>query len=436
MRPLDLGPRSSDEYDPIPPSPVVVEAARRAREAMSQLVRSGAVSRRELLMSAAASAAVLSALSACSSEERAASGTTAPGGSFDVSGTTETSVGTSSSTTIDPAAASSVLDRDDLVMDVQLHFLDPARNAGDFGRNFPQAACGRRTRSCASRRTSSSTSSSVRATPGSACSPVCPSPGVTAPLAIDVMEHASESLAAQGSERRLLLQAPVFPATGPLQAALDGMAADAATYPVAAWKTYTHAPDAVPARRRAGRRAAVTSGRARASRSSPCTRASRARRRPRRRPMSGRPRPRTPTRPSSCTTRAGSPTRPKARTRPTCPRSSNAASTVSSPACRRAGIGPNGNVYAELGSTWFNLTRNPRCRGARARQAADLPRPRAHPVGHRLHLVRLAAGSDRRVPEPSRSASEFQEQFGYPALTDEAKALILGGNAARLYNVA
>ena len=23
-----------------------------------------------------------------------------------------------------------------------------------------------------------------------------------------------------------------------------------------------------------------------------------------------------------------------------------------------AGIGPNGNVYAELGSTWFNLTRN------------------------------------------------------------------------------
>ena len=104
MRPLDLGPRSSDEYDPIPPSPVVVEAARRAREAMGQLVRSGAVSRRELFMSAAASAAVLSALSACSNEERAATGTSAPGGSFDVAGAETSGIGTSTSTTIDPAA--------------------------------------------------------------------------------------------------------------------------------------------------------------------------------------------------------------------------------------------------------------------------------------------------------------------------------------------
>ena len=46
-----------------------------------------------------------------------------------------------------------------------------------------------------------------------------------------------------GPDRRLLLQAPVFPATGPIDAALERMAADAATYPVAAWKTYTHAPD-------------------------------------------------------------------------------------------------------------------------------------------------------------------------------------------------
>ncbi len=32
-------------------------------------------------------------------------------------------------------------------------------------------------------------------------------------------------------------------------------------------------------------------------------------------------------------------------------------------------------------------------------------------------------------------APQFQERFGYPALTPEIKAKILGGNAARLYGV-
>ncbi len=74
MRPLDLSPRSSDEYEPVPPSPVVAEAARRARDALNELVSHGVVSRRELFMSAAASAAVLSALTACSTAERAEQG--------------------------------------------------------------------------------------------------------------------------------------------------------------------------------------------------------------------------------------------------------------------------------------------------------------------------------------------------------------------------
>ena len=128
MRPLDLSPRSSDEYEPVPPSPVVAEAARHAQDALHELLRRGAVSRRELFMSAAASAAVLSALAACSSEERASRGGTTTGGTFVVP--------------TDPAAASTVLDNEGFVVDVQLHFLDPERNTANFGASFPQASCG------------------------------------------------------------------------------------------------------------------------------------------------------------------------------------------------------------------------------------------------------------------------------------------------------
>src|SRR5262245_17909553 len=183
-------------------------------------------------MSAAASAAVLSALSACSSAEKATRGTTAPGGSFAVP------------TTTDPAAASSVLDRDGLVMDVQLHFLDPARNNSNFGSGFPQASCGASDpRLCFTQDTFldlvfSQSDTNVGVLSG------LPFAGKDSPLAIDIMEHARERLAQQGNSRRRLLQAGTFPATGPLQAALDQMSSDAQTYPVAAWNTYTHAPTA------------------------------------------------------------------------------------------------------------------------------------------------------------------------------------------------
>ena len=148
MRPLDLRKRSSDEYEPLPLSPVVVEAARRARAAIDQLARSRAVSRRDLLQSAAASAAVLAALSSCTSEERASQGGSAPGGTFAV----PTSIDTTTSSTTHHDRSLDVVERarldDDFVVDVQLHFLDPALNTGEFGAGFPQASCGLGTKEC------------------------------------------------------------------------------------------------------------------------------------------------------------------------------------------------------------------------------------------------------------------------------------------------
>jgi hypothetical protein len=99
-----------------------------------------------------------------------------------------------------------------------------------------------------------------------------------------------------------------------------------------------------------------------------------------------------------------------------------------------AGVGPGSNVYAELGSTWFIAMRDP-----------DVA---AHVLGKLL----LAVGPDRVVwgtdsiwygsPQGQIEAfrafqipPEYQDRFGYPALTDEVKRKVLAGNSLALYDV-
>jgi uncharacterized protein len=101
---------------------------------------------------------------------------------------------------------------------------------------------------------------------------------------------------------------------------------------------------------------------------------------------------------------------------------------------RAAGIAPGANVYAELGSTWFLVLRRPELA--------------AHVLGTLLRAVgedRILWGTDSvwygppqflidafrafRIPE------RMQEQFGYPALTANAKRKILGVNATDLYGI-
>jgi uncharacterized protein len=100
----------------------------------------------------------------------------------------------------------------------------------------------------------------------------------------------------------------------------------------------------------------------------------------------------------------------------------------------RAGVEPGANVYAELGSTWYLMLRR--------------PQEAAHVLGKLL----LAVGEDRILwgtdsvwyGAPQRLIDAFrafripesmQERFGYPPLTDTAKAKILGLNASRLYDL-
>ncbi len=101
---------------------------------------------------------------------------------------------------------------------------------------------------------------------------------------------------------------------------------------------------------------------------------------------------------------------------------------------KKAGIGPNQNVYAELGSTWWYVMR--------------YPTQAAHVLGKLLRYVGqdnvlwgtdcLFYGSPQDQIQALRAfhiSEEFQDRYGYPALTNEIKAKILGSNGARLYAV-
>ncbi|MCH2173359.1 amidohydrolase [Myxococcota bacterium] len=103
-------------------------------------------------------------------------------------------------------------------------------------------------------------------------------------------------------------------------------------------------------------------------------------------------------------------------------------------AVREAGVAPGSNVYAELGSTWFCLIRR--------------PIEAAHVIGKLLLAVgedNLIWGSDSIWYGPTQPAIdafrafqipvELRERYGYPELTPEVKAKVLGGNAARVYGI-
>ncbi len=76
----------------------------------------------------------------------------------------------------------------------------------------------------------------------------------------------------------------------------------------------------------------------------------------------------------------------------------------------------------------------PRRRGACARQAAQVLRREQRALGHRLDLVRLAAGPDPGVSHfPDRA--ELRAKHGYPEITPALRAKIFGLNATRPYAI-
>jgi len=419
--PIELGPVSNGEYFPLPVSPVARETVRRTRELVDREARRLGMSRRTFLRTSMATAAMLLVLDACSNEERASRGKPA-GGRLRIPEETTTEA------TLPPT---------EFVMDVQTHFLDFTAHpdALAFGSGFPQAACGDDdSRLCFSIDhyleevfLNSDTSLAVVS-----AIPIAPEANA---LTIDDMEHMRRIAERLCDDRRVLIHGQALPAYGQADAQLAAMDALVAEHSIAAWKVYTHAPgrgwffdDHDASLPQVGNAfldtvravgppiVSVHKGLAQGSRFAS--------------PVDIGPAAEAHPDISFVVYHSGYET--TYREGPYNPDGPGVDRLVRS--LRDAGIGPGANVYAELGSTWYLVMRDP--------DAA------AHILGKLL----VAVGPDNVVwgtdsiwygsPQAQIDAfrafeitPEYQETYGYPALTAEVKRKIFGGNAAGLYGV-
>jgi hypothetical protein len=430
--PIKLNRCSNGEFVPPPPSPVVREAVRRARADADRNARRIGMSRRRFLLSSMGAATTLLALSACSDESTRASNATAPdgtrigpGGSFEVPDTAA----------VDPDAAIAALGGNEFVFDVQTHFLDYSHDVPNLGVQFPQSNCGEADpRKCFSMDkyldllfNKSDTNIVILSALPFAGSPLNP----------DVMKKTIDTADRVCHDKRTLMQGEAHPSNGPIEGVLANMEQLHASLPVAAWKVYTHlggpgwwlddhsasdpkVGDAFlqKVRELGPNRVAVHKGFANGSEYAD--------------PVDVGP---------AAAAHGdlhfvvyhsgfdvGNP--PERAYDEKDDYGVNRLIT----SVKKAGIGPGGNVFAELGSTWRFLMTNPD-------QAA-------HVLGKLLVTFgenNLCWGTDSiwyGAPQDQIQAfrtfqisREFQERYGYPELTPTLKAKIFGINSAALYGV-
>jgi hypothetical protein len=444
--PLAFHPLSNGEYAPLPRSEAVAEAIRRTLAVADTNARRLGMSRRAFLRSSCGMAATLTALAACTSEQaasttsRAAPPTgTGPPGARDTApvGSSDTVPGTGGTfslppeSTIEEAAATTVLAGSELIVDVQTHLLEYESGTGDgWGLGFPQASCGDDPALCMGIDAwldlvlgGSDTAVAVLS-----AIPVVADPD---PLSTEVMGRARRQVEQLGCVGHVLIQGHATPTIGELPAALDAMAATAAEYEIAAWKAYTHEGpswrldddignafcDQV---RALGQRVICVHKGLGPPAASPVDVGPAAANHPDL---------------TFCIYHSGFEAAVTEAEYPGDAAGADAGGVDRLIASvRAAGIGPGGNVYAELGSTWWNLIQR--------------PDEAAHVLGKLLVTFgpdnilwgtdSIWYGSPQSQIEAFRAfeiTPEYQERFGYPALTADVKARILGLNAARVYGI-
>ncbi len=436
--PLKLWPCSNGEYLPAPLDELRREAMRRARAAADHHARRHGWSRRRFLLSSAGMASGLIALQACS-DERSRSAGTEPGGRFSVPSTAAADPDEADDTihgapTTDPPVTTdggATGDPDgDLVVDVQTHFLEN----GPWGVGFHQGACGEADPiDCFSAEYWRDLVLGGSDTAVAIISAV-PVVGDADPLSIEAMERGKVLAAELCGDERVLIQGHAVPDVGPLESAVASMADVAAAHDLCAWKVYTHAPggwyldDHDPDAPQIGAAflqaardtnvpiVAVHKGLSNRNRyASPADIG-----------------PAAATNPDLTFLVYHSGFEVEVAEGPYDPDGGGVDRLVRSVA--DAGVGPDGNVYAELGSTWRTVMGDP----DRA----------AHVLGKLLVAFgpeRVLWGTDSiwyGSPQDQIAAFRsfeitpaFQERFGYPALTAEVKRRILGANAVELFGI-
>ena len=429
--PIKFGPASNGEYLVPPVGPVAREAQRRTLAEAERLARRLGMSRRRFLSTVCGSALALTTLAACSSQEHAARGGAEPGGTFTLP----------PSSTTEPEAALEVLSGSEAIIDVQTHVLDFDLSTSVpgtfFGSFFPQADCGLDdARECFMAETFL-TELFLRSDTNAIVLSALPAYGEANPLTLEHMLLIRSMVLALCADERVFVQGQGAPHVGDPDAALAAMDEVMHDHPdLVAWKVYTHNPagfflddhdpDVAPLGTDFIRRAvdggvpviAVHKG---LSGNNPFAS-----------PIDIGPAAARHDDVSFLVYHSGYET--NVVEGPFDPDAPNGGIDRLIASLADAGVGPGANVYAELGSTWRNLMSSPD-------QAA-----------HVLGKLLVACGEDNLLwgtdsiwygsPQDQIQAfrafeitEALQEQHGYPALTPEIKAKILGGNAARLHDI-
>lgn len=431
--PIKFGPCSNGEFVPPPLSPVEREAIRRAHGACENNARSVGMSRRQFLFTASAAATTLLTLQGCLGDSGSSSG-----GGYRVPAEAGR----------DQHAARAALAGEEFIFDVQGHHLEydlmpSTRGEPFFGSVFPQVNCGKDDpRACFAREVFME-DFFLRSDTDMVTLSALPIAPKGSPLSAAIMEdtrHTAELVCGWDS---VLLHAQALPNYGPLEANLEEMEANARRYPIAAWKVFTHFPDAFgdpgnawrlddadPGLRQVGH-AFIQKARALGIKTicahkgfgagSPYAS-------PEDVPGAARDFPDVDFIVYHSGFEVG--TREGPYTASTAGRGANRLIA----AMKKNGVGPNENVYAELGSTWWTIMRDPD-------QAAHLLGKLVRYVGEDNVLWGtdcIFYGSPQDQIQTFRSfqiSNEFQERFGYPELTDRLKAKVLGLNGARVYGI-
>jgi predicted TIM-barrel fold metal-dependent hydrolase len=417
--PIKIDATSNGEYAPLPLTAAAREANTRARDASERAARRLAWPRRRYLVSLLGAAASLQSIDAAF----AAAGQR--GGRYCLPREAAYEV----------AAAEQVLAGDEFIFDVQLHHVDPhgawRKRGGWEGalRGFPNAACGKADPiECFS---SDDLLKDVFFDSDTAMGLLSHVPGATEENPLDFAAAAATRAAADALDgtRRLLLHGRVM---ANLPGEIEGMAAQVERFPVAGFKTYTQfgpgggyfldderhgLPFIERARALGVRNICVHKGLPFGQRGYQFSTSRDVG------PVAARY-------PDMNFLVYHSGFDPRVREGPYDPQASAGVDALIASVERHRAR----NVYAELGSTWRYLMREPE------RAAHVLGKLLAH-----LGEDRILWGTDSiwyGSPQDQIQAfrafeidGEFQQRYGYPALTRERKAKIFGLNAASVYGI-